>query len=139
MKTPDGLTYTFHGQRSARYMKADTCVACHEGWSEEEAEYQIDAIQEYIRGKITKAEFWLADFIDMYSLAKRQGASEEVLSKARAAHDEAHTYWEWWTAENSDGFHNPDVARESLTRSITISQDAIKMLREAIGEGTGKI
>jgi formate-dependent nitrite reductase cytochrome c552 subunit len=132
MQTPDGKTYTFHGQRSARYMKNDTCVACHEGWSEEEAEYQIDAIQNYVRGKITKAEFWLASFIDTFALAQRSGVSEEILAEARAAHDEAHTYWEWWTAENSDGFHNPDVARESLARSITITQDAIKKLKEAM-------
>lgn len=132
MQTPDGQTYTFHGQRSARYMKKDTCVGCHEGWSEEEAEYQIDAIQEYIRGKITKAEFWLATFIDTFALAKRSGVSEEVLNEARKAHDQAHTLWEWWTAENSDGFHNPDAAREALARSITISQEAIAALKTAM-------
>ncbi len=132
MNLPDGQTYTFHGQRSARYMKRDTCVACHEGWTEEEADYQIDAIQEYVRGKITKAEFCLSTFIDTYSLAKRSGVKEDVLKEARAVHDQAHTYWEWWTAENSDGFHNPDAAREALARSIDLTQGAVKKLREAM-------
>jgi formate-dependent nitrite reductase cytochrome c552 subunit len=113
-------------------MKRDTCVACHEGWTEEEADYQIDAIQEYIRGKITKAEFWLATFIDTYALAKRSGVKEDVLKEARSVHDQAHTYWEWWTAENSDGFHNPDAAREALARSIDLTQGAVKKLREAM-------
>jgi nitrite reductase (cytochrome c-552) len=132
IETPDGKAYTFHGQRSARYMKKDTCMGCHEGWSEEQAEYQIDAIQEYIRGKINKAEYWLASLIDTFALAKRSGVSADVLKEAQDAHYQAHVYWEWWTAENSDGFHNPEAARESLARSITISQDAIKKLNEAI-------
>jgi nitrite reductase (cytochrome c-552) len=35
---------------------------------------------------------------------------------------------EWWAAENSDGFHNPEAARESLTRSIDESQRGIEIL-----------
>lgn len=35
-------------------------------------------------------------------------------------------------AENSDGFHNPDQARESLACSIDLTQGAIKKLREAM-------
>jgi formate-dependent nitrite reductase cytochrome c552 subunit len=57
---------------------------------------------------------------------------DDVLKEARAVHDQAHTYWEWWTAENSDGFHNPDAARESLARSIDLTQGAVKKLREAM-------
>lgn len=135
----DGATYTWHGQRSARYMKRDTCSSCHEGWSDEESEYQIEAIQAYIRGKITKAEFWLAQMIDTYVVAKRAGVSEDVLKEARAAHDKAHVLWEWWTAENSDGFHNPELARESLTRSMDLTQGAIKKLNEATDAKLGLI
>ncbi|MGQ9857456.1 MAG: ammonia-forming cytochrome c nitrite reductase subunit c552 [Thermodesulfobacteriota bacterium] len=43
--------YTWHGQRSARYLLKDTCVRCHPYWKEGEAEYQVDAIQNYIRGR----------------------------------------------------------------------------------------
>lgn len=123
--------YTWHGQRSARYMLKDTCLRCHPYWKEGEAEYHVDAIQNYIRGKMTKAEFWLAQFIDEFARAKEAGVPEEVLKEARKIHDQAHIYWEWWTAENSDGFHNPDMARESLTRSIDLSQKGIKILQEA--------
>jgi formate-dependent nitrite reductase cytochrome c552 subunit len=128
------MTYTWHGQRSARYMLKDTCVRCHKYWTAQEAEYQVDAIQNYIKGKITKAEFWLSQLIDTYAKAQAAGVSEEALKEARKAHDAAHIYWEWWTAENSDGFHNPQLARESLARSITESQKAIEMLKKAIEE-----
>jgi formate-dependent nitrite reductase cytochrome c552 subunit len=57
VKDKKGKTFTFHGQRSARYMLKDTCVRCHSYWSQDESEYQVDAIQNYIRGKMRKAEF----------------------------------------------------------------------------------
>jgi nitrite reductase (cytochrome c-552) len=134
MKNKQGKSYTFHGQRSARYMKQDTCTRCHTSWTEEQAEYQIDAIQNYIRGKITKAEFWLGQFIDKFAEAKTAGVPEEALQQAREFHDTAHILWEWWTAENSDGFHNPTLARESLARSLNASQDGIKLLDKALAE-----
>ncbi len=137
VKTKDRKkTYTWHGQRSARYMLKDTCVKCHKGWTPEEAEYQVEAVQNYIRGKMSKAEFWLAQFIDTFAKAKSRGVSEDVLKEARKIHDTAHTYWEWWTAENSDGFHNPEAARQSLTLSIDASQKGIKLLNEAMDPKT---
>ncbi|MGF1548538.1 MAG: ammonia-forming cytochrome c nitrite reductase subunit c552 [Thiotrichales bacterium] len=135
---PDGKTYTTHGQRSPREMVKETCLTCHAYWSEGEALYAMDSVQEYTRGKITKAEYWLSAFIDTFTLAKRSGVSEELLNEARKVHDQAHTYWEWWTAENSDGFHNPEDARESLTRSIDLTQGAIKKLNEAMAPPVAK-
>ena len=125
-------SYTWHGQKSSRYMLKDTCTKCHTGWTAKDAEYQVDAIQNYVKGKLTKAEFWLGQLIDTFAEAKKAGVSEDVLKEVRKMHDQAHIYWEWWTAENSDGFHNPDAARESLTRSIDLSQKGIRMLNDAM-------
>jgi formate-dependent nitrite reductase cytochrome c552 subunit len=129
---PHGKTYTWHGQKSAKYMLHDTCVRCHEGWTGEEAAYQIEAIQNFINGKIIKAEFWIGQFIDAFKRARDAGVSEEVLMEAREFHSKAHPLWEWWTAENSVGFHNPEIARESLAKAITTAQDGIKFLNEAV-------
>jgi nitrite reductase (cytochrome c-552) len=134
VKNKAGKTVTFHGQRSARYMLRDTCVRCHTYWSQDEAEYQVDAIQNYTRGKMRKAEFWLGKMIETYVRARDMGIKEETLREVWPLHDKAHILWEWWTAENSDGFHNPDQARESLTQSIDASQEAIKRLEKAIEE-----
>ena len=133
-KDKKGKTFTYHGQRSSRYMLKDTCVRCHTYWSHEEAEYQVDAIQNYLRGKMRKAEFWLGQLIETYTRAKDLGIGEEILKQVRPFHDKAHILWEWWTAENSDGFHNPQLARESLTQSINASQEGIKILEKAIEE-----
>ena len=137
-KHANGKTTTNHQQMSPRYNVKAACVTCHKEWSEEEALYQIEAIQGYTRGKMTKAEFWLANLIDWILAAKEAGVSQEVLDKAYDYQYDGNLYWEWWTAENSDGFHNPDAARESLTRSIDASQDGIKYLKEEIAKVKGK-
>jgi formate-dependent nitrite reductase cytochrome c552 subunit len=129
-----GKEYTFHGQRSARYMLKDTCLRCHPDWTAEQAEYQVDAVQNYIRGKMRKAEFWLGELINAYARAKDFGVGEEILGEARKEHGRAHILWEWWTAENSDGFHNPEMARQSLTESINASQKGIALLDKAISQ-----
>jgi formate-dependent nitrite reductase cytochrome c552 subunit len=134
VKDKSGKTSTFHGQKSARYMLRDTCVRCHSYWSQEEAEYQVDAIQNYIRGKMRKAEFWLGQLIETYTRAKDLGVKDQTLREVWPFHDKAHLLWEWWTAENSDGFHNPEQARESLAQSINASQEGIKLLEKAIEE-----
>lgn len=128
----NGLTYTSHGQRTPRSRIESTCLNCHSDWTAAEAEYAIDYIQNYIHGKIMKAEFWLARMIDLFPVAKRAGVSEEVLNEVRALHYDAHLHWEWWTAENSIGFHNPDQARESLMASITASKAGVGKLNEAL-------
>ena len=79
-----------------------------------------------------KAEFWLAELIDAIATAERMGVDKATLDEARNAHTRAHILWEYWTAENSDGFHNPPLARESLTNSITISMNAYDALNKAM-------
>ncbi len=128
----NGKTFTDHQQQSPRKMLKETCVKCHGEMTEENAKYQIDAIQNYTRGKLAKAEFWLAQLIDTFAKAKTAGVPEEAIKAAQVHHDQAHIYWEWWTAENSVGFHNPGAARESLTRSANESQAGIKVLNDAI-------
>ncbi len=60
------------------------------------------------------------------------GVAPTVLDQAREKHEEAHVLWEYWTAENSDGFHNPGLARESLTGSIAASKAGVKILNDAM-------
>lgn len=128
----NGKPYTSHQQISPRYNVTDTCMRCHGEMTEKQALYQIDSIQNYTRGKLAKAEYWLAQLIDTFAKAKAAGVPDEAIKKAQSHHDQAHIYWEWWTAENSDGFHNPSAARETLTRSVNESQAGIKVLGDAM-------
>ena len=44
-------------------------------------------------------------------------------------------FWDFVSAENSVGFHNPAKALDTLTSSITLSQDAINAALKATNYG----
>jgi formate-dependent nitrite reductase cytochrome c552 subunit len=136
MKGKGGKPYKSHMVIKPRNHIREACLHCHthKGSTVEQKLYQLDAAQNHIRGKMRKAEYWLGQLIDTYAAAKRLGADEATLAKAREKHEEAHILWEWWTAENSDGFHNPTLARDSLTASIATSKEAVALLNKAIDE-----
>ena len=134
VKDAKGKVITSHQQMSPRFRLTETCLTCHQDWTEKDAKYNLEAIQNYTRGKMAKAEFWLANLIDAINKAKEMGVAKDIIEKAYDYQYDGNLYWEWWTAENSDGFHNPENARESLTRSIDASKDGITMLKKAIAE-----
>lgn len=111
---------------SPSYIKAST------GWDEKDAIYSIDSIKGYATGKMRKAEFWLVSLIDAIAQAQLMGVDQATIKKAQEQHSKAHILWEYWTAENSDGFHNPELARESLTKSIDESMAGYKLITEAM-------
>jgi nitrite reductase (cytochrome c-552) len=127
-----GKVYTSHFAVTPRVMLKETCLKCHKTWTEEQAKYSIDSIKAYIKGRMRKAEFWLDALIDAIVEAKKGGVDADAIAKAQDQHLRAHVLWEFWTAENSDGFHNPEMARESLTRSVDESQKGIDMLQKAM-------
>jgi formate-dependent nitrite reductase cytochrome c552 subunit len=133
-----GKTFTSHFAVSPRVQLKETCLAakCHPAWTEEQAKYSIDSIKAFGKGKMRKAEFWLAALIDKIVEGKKAGLTEDVIKQAQDQHLKAHILWEYWTAENSDGFHNPELARESLTRSVDESTKGIKIINDALGAKT---
>jgi nitrite reductase (cytochrome c-552) len=130
IKDKSGKTFTSHMVVKPRNHVKEACIRCHPESTVEQKLYQIEAIQNYTKGKMRKAEYWLGQLIDTYALARRNGVDEDSLAKAREKHEEAHVLWEWWTAENSDGFHNPDLARDSLTASIAASKEGVALLNK---------
>ncbi len=132
LKNKAGKVYTSHFAVSPRVQIKETCLQCHPQWTKEQALYAIDSIKAHIRGKMRKAEYWLSALIDKIVAAKSAGVDGEVIKKAQDQHLKAHILWEYWTAENSDGFHNPELAKESLTKSMNESQEGIKLITEAM-------
>jgi len=126
--------YTSHFVVSPRFQLKETCLKCHKYWTEEQAKYNIDSVKAYTKGRLRKAEFWLTALIDKIVEAKKTGVSADAIKEAQNQHLKAHILWEFWTAENSDGFHNPELARESLTRSIDESQKGIAQLDKAMAK-----
>jgi formate-dependent nitrite reductase cytochrome c552 subunit len=132
--TKTGKVYTSHYAVTPKHDIKASCLSknCHSNWTDKDALYAIDSVKAYIRGKMRKAEFWLSALIDKIVEGKKAGLGAEVIAKAQDQHLKAHILWEWWTAENSDGFHNPELARESLTASVDESTAGIKIIDEAL-------
>lgn len=137
-KDKKGRQYTSHFVVTPRVMLKETCLNCHAEWTEEQAKYAIDSVKAYVRGKLRKAEFWLSELIARITEAQKAGVSAEVIKQAQDQHLKAHILWEYWTAENSDGFHNPEMARESLGRSMDESQKGIQLLKDAMAGAAKK-
>ncbi len=132
MKDKAGKVFTSHFAVSPRAQLKETCLKCHPSWTAEQATYSIDSVKSHIKGKMRKAEFWLAALIDKIVAGKAAGVSADVIKQAQDQHLKAHILWEFWTAENSDGFHNPEMAKESITKSIDESQKGIKLITDAM-------
>jgi formate-dependent nitrite reductase cytochrome c552 subunit len=131
-KGRDGKIFSTHGVVKPKQNVKAACLGCHPDSTVEKKQYEMDSVINYTKGKMRKAEYWLGQLIDSYATAQRMGVTESVLIQAREKHEEAHVLWEYWTAENSDGFHNPDLARESLTGSIAASKAGVKILNDAM-------
>jgi nitrite reductase (cytochrome c-552) len=126
------VLYTSHYAVTPKVQLQTTCLRCHRGWTEEQARYAIESVKAHIKGKMRKAEFWLAALIDKIVEARKAGVNKDIIKNAQDQHLKAHILWEFWTAENSDGFHNPEMAKLSLTKSIDEAQKGIAMLDKAM-------
>jgi formate-dependent nitrite reductase cytochrome c552 subunit len=138
IKNKQGKVFTSHFAVTPRVQIKQTCLtsSCHPKWSEQDAVYAIDSVKSHIRGKMRKAEFRISVLIDKIVAAKAAGLDPEVIKKAQDHHLKAHILWEFWTAENSDGFHNPDMAKESLLKSAQEAFDGIKVIDDAMAQKT---
>ncbi len=127
-----GKFYTSHWQTNPKNYLKETCLGCHSQWSETQAKYVIESMASHYQGKVRHAEFWLMQLINKFEPAQLAGVAPDVLNAARAKHGEAHANWEWWTAANGASFHNLNMAKDSLAKSVTASQAGIKILDDAI-------
>ena len=127
-----GKFYTSHWQTNPRNYLKETCLRCHSHGTRSRLAIVLDSMSTHYQGKVRHAEFWLTQLINKFAPATAAGVPEDALKAARAKHGEAHANWEWWTAVNGASFHNLDLAKESLAKSVTASQEGIKILDDAI-------
>ncbi len=127
-----GEKYTSHQVVRPLHHVQESCLRCHPDSSVEEKTYQIEAVRNYTKGKMRKAEVAIGELIDTFAAAKQAGVAEDVLAQARKQHEIAHVLWEWWTAENSDGWHNPSLAKETLVDSIVAAKKGTEILKTAM-------
>jgi nitrite reductase (cytochrome c-552) len=127
-----GGKFTSHQVVRPLHHVEDSCMGCHPDSSAEEKRYQIEAVRNYTKGKMRKAEAAIGELIDTFAAARQAGVAEEVLAQGRRQHEISHVLWEWWTAENSDGWHNPKLAKETLIEAITAAKKGTEILKSAM-------
>ena len=82
-----GKTFTSHWQTSPKHYVKETCLTCHNAWSEKQAVYAIDSLKNRFAGKVRKAEFWLTRFVDKFEEAQNLGVDPKALEAARKERD----------------------------------------------------
>ena len=133
-----GKVFTSHWQTSPKEYLKETCLGCHQGWTERQAVYTIDSLKNRFMGKLRKAEYWLTRMVDKFEEAKNLGVDEATLAAVRDKHYDAHVHWEFWTASNGAYFHNPKAADDSVNKGMVISQEGIKLLDDAMAKKRGE-
>jgi nitrite reductase (cytochrome c-552) len=104
------------------------CQTCHK-WSEAELKARVETIQDRVFGLRNIAMDALMDLINDIDSAKKAGASDEQLQKARDAQRHAQFYLDFVEAENSTGFHAPEEAERILAESINFTRNGQNSLR----------
>ena len=132
-KSKAGATYTNPGVVRPIQSVKEACLVCHaEGHGRAEnlpdrghpELYQGEDAEGRILARPPHRHVCLGE--------KGRGSRSHSRRKRGAATRRAHVLWEWWTAENSDGWHNPDLARETLAASIIASKKGIDLLTNAM-------
>jgi nitrite reductase (cytochrome c-552) len=101
----------------------NACRQCHPV-SDKELEERILVIQDRTAELLRRTEAALVDAIDAIASARKAGASDAALEKARGLHRAAQMRWDFVSSENSTGFHSPQEAARILAESIDMARRA---------------
>lgn len=113
-----------------------SCLQCHgdkdAGWAKERVEYtqektwsQLNIAQEY-SVRAHEAVRLAAEFT-----GEKHADYDKLLAEAREYVREGQLYWDYVSAENSAGFHNPSKALETLALSQQASNNAVEAAKKA--------
>jgi nitrite reductase (cytochrome c-552) len=125
--------YSSHDVHSPLLNPEQACGQCHT-----DTEYvvgRVNQIQEQVAATKTATEDALIDAINAIRAAAADPASDAaLLDEARAMHRQAQFMWDFVSAENSTGFHNPEYALKILADSTNLARQAQMKAAQASGD-----
>ncbi|MCC5910662.1 MAG: ammonia-forming cytochrome c nitrite reductase subunit c552 [Clostridiaceae bacterium] len=128
----DGDLYHSHHWTSPLKHVAQSCLSCHTE-SEEELIQRVEDIQWEIDLKTRVVGETIEVLIKELAEAVESGEhSEEFLDLIRDYHRKAQWRWDFVFVENSTGFHNTQLARETLDEAYMYVREALELLREKL-------
>jgi nitrite reductase (cytochrome c-552) len=130
----DGATkYSTHDVHSPLLNPELACGQCHT-----DSEYvvgRVNEIQEQVATTKQSTEDAIIDAINAIKLAAANPAADaELLDRARKLHREAQFKWDFVSAENSTGFHNPEYALKILAESTNLAREAQMLAAQSVGD-----
>lgn len=125
--------YSTHDVHSPLLNPQQACGQCHT-----DTEYvirRVNAIQDQVFTTKIPTEDAIVDAINAIKLAAANpNADQELLNQARQLHREAQFMWDFVSAENSTGFHNPEYALKILAESTNLARQAQMLAAQSVND-----
>jgi len=127
--------YSSHDVHSPLLNPEASCGQCHT-----DTEYvirRVNLIQEQVAGTKQSTEDAIIDAINaIKAAAANPKADAALLDQARGLHRKAQFMWDFVSAENSTGFHNPEYALKILAQSTDFARQAQMLAAQAVNDMT---
>ncbi len=108
----------------------ESCMTCHRD-GEEALRERVFYTQDKVADMMARVGTVSVEAINAIAEAAAQGGNEDVLNEARALQRKGQFLVDWVGAENSMGFHNPQLIMETLNTSMDYSYQAISKATES--------
>lgn len=130
----DGASkYSSHDVHSPLLNPEEACGQCHTN-----TEYVLERvanIQQQVADTKISTEDAIIDAINAIKLAAANpDVNVELLDQARKLHREAQFMWDFISAENSTGFHNPEYALTVLAKSTNLAREAQMLAAQSVND-----
>jgi len=126
-----GLKISDHHVRSPLLNINRSCQSCHH-WDEKEIKGRVEEIQTRFFNERNVTMEALLDLIRDIGLAKKNGASDAELEKARDFQRKASFYLDFAMSENPMGFHAPQESTRVLAEAINFCRLGQLALRTTV-------
>ncbi|AVX19789.1 nitrite reductase (cytochrome c-552) [Carboxydocella sporoproducens DSM 16521] len=135
MRDASGEKYSSHWWTSPLKTLEQSCTKCHTqgtDWLKQ----KVHDIQSRTWELQTIASKEIAKAHDQIKLAlATPGADQNLIAQAQRKVVQAQWRWDWIAAENSRGFHNPDMALNTLGKAILMAKETQELAQQAMAKG----
>ena len=125
--------YSTHDVHSPLLNPELACGQCHT-----DSEYVVGRVNEIQEQVATTKEATEDAIVDAINAIKAAAANPEadaaLLDEARKLHREAQYMWDFVSAENSTGFHNPEYALKLLADSTNLARQAQMLAAQSVND-----
>jgi nitrite reductase (cytochrome c-552) len=127
------MKFSSHDVHSPLINPEASCGQCHT-----DTEYvvsRVNQIQEQVASTKQNTEDAIIDAINAIKAASANPeANADLLNQARDLHRQAQFMWDFVSAENSTGFHNPEYALKILADSTNMARQAQMLAAQSVND-----